>query len=110
MDHRESPGALDWNGDALIYQGDLDIEQSAPAFFSYAFGAKYQCQSGNLVSIDSASQRLPKLQVTFRNHDGKIAVVDLKGAEPQYSGDLPVNSDVRAFFDRVWQLSHCVLK
>lgn len=102
-------GALDWNGDALIYTGDLGIDQSAPAFFSYAFGAKFRCQSGNLVSTDEAGSE-PKLQVTFRNREGKIAVVDLKGAEPQYSGDLPLDSGDKELFYRVWQFCHCVLR
>jgi VWFA-related protein len=102
-------GALDWNGDTLIYQGDLGIGLTAPAFFSYAFGTSFQCQSGSLVANGAAGSQ-PKLQFTFRNHNGKVATVDLNGVQPQYSGDLPVDSSARTFFDEVWKLCHCVGK
>jgi hypothetical protein len=37
----------------------------------------------------------------------QISTVDLKGAQPEYSGDLPVDSTAKAFFERVWRLAHC---
>jgi hypothetical protein len=99
-------GTLDWNGDVLLYRGDMAIEQSAAAFFNYAFGAKFHCQSDSLASIDPADGA-PKLQFIAGNHDGKVVTVDLKGARPQYSGDLPVDPTAQAFFDRVWRLTQC---
>jgi VWFA-related protein len=99
-------GTLDWNGDTLAYRGELAIDQSAPAFFGYAFGARFRCQAGNLVSSDPAGGE-PKLQVTVRNYNGRFATIDLKGGEPQYSGTLVVDSTARAFFQKVWQLSRC---
>ncbi len=99
-------GTLDWNGDVLLYRGDLPLEQSTSAFFNYAFGARFHCAAGNLVPIDPAGSA-PKLQFIAGNHDGKIATVDLKGERPQYSGDLPVDPTAQAFFERIWQLTRC---
>jgi hypothetical protein len=99
-------GTLDWNGDSLLYRGDMPIGQSASAFFNYAFGARFHCQAGTLVPNDAAGGE-PKLQVVVGNHDGKIATVDLKGEQPQYSGDLPVDPTARVFFDRVSRLTQC---
>jgi VWFA-related protein len=99
-------GTLDWNGDVLLYRGDLALDQSASAFFDYAFGARFRCQTGSLVPNDPAGGQ-PKLQFIVGNHNGKVVTVDLKGAQPQYSGDLPVDPTAQAFFDRVWRLSHC---
>jgi VWFA-related protein len=99
-------GSLDWNGDVLLYRGDLPMEQSAPAFFSYAFGARFACSEGRLAPKDPAGGEAT-LRFVVGNHDGKIATVDLKGAQPEYSGDLPVDATARTFFDRVWRLSHC---
>jgi hypothetical protein len=99
-------GSLDWNGNVLLYRGDLSMDQSASAFFTYAFGARFECSAGRLVPKDPAGE-VAKLQFIVGNHDGKIATVDLKGDQPQYSGDLPVDPTAQAFFDRVWRLSHC---
>ena len=99
-------GTLDWNGDVLLYRGDLALDQSASAFFNYAFGARFHCQSGNLVPIDPAGGA-PKLLFIVGNRNGKVANVDLKGERPQYSGDLPVDPTAQAFFDRVWRLTQC---
>ena len=99
-------GTLDWNGSVLLYRGDLPMEQSAAAFFDYAFGGRFACSAGQLAPKDPASGEA-KLQFIAGNHDGKVAIVDLKGAQPEYSGDLPVDATARAFFDRVWRLSHC---
>jgi VWFA-related protein len=99
-------GALDWNGDVLLYRGDMPIGQSAAAFFNYAFGARFRCQAGSLVSIDPAGGA-PQLQFIAGNHDGKVVTVDLKGERPQYSGDLPVDPTAQAFFELVWRFAHC---
>jgi hypothetical protein len=31
----------------------------------------------------------------------------LGGSAPVYSGELPVDSSARAFFDYLWKLAHC---
>jgi hypothetical protein len=99
-------GSLNWKADALVYGGDLPLAASAPAFFSYAFGAKFRCQSARLVPIAPAGSEA-RLQATFRAQDGKQATVDLKGAQPEYSGDLAVDSTAKEFFNQVWKLAHC---
>jgi hypothetical protein len=33
--------------------------------------------------------------------------VDLKGEQPVYLGDLPVDPSAQSFFDQVWKSSHC---
>lgn len=99
-------GTLDWNGDVLLYRGDLALDQSASAFFNYAFGARFHCQSGSLVPNDPAGGE-PKLLLIVGNHDGKVVTVDLKGERPQYSGDLPVDPTAQVFFDQVRRLSRC---
>jgi hypothetical protein len=99
-------GTLDWNGDALFYRGDMAFDQSAAAFFNYAFGARFHCQAGRLVAMDPAGSE-PRLRVVMGNPEGKIATVDMKGEQPQYLGDLPIDSSARAFFERVWRLTRC---
>lgn len=99
-------GSLDWNGETLLYRGELTVEQTASALFSYAFQAKFRCMAGNLQPIDSKGSA-PTLQLKFHNHDGKVVTVDLKGEEPAYDGDLIVDPSARQLFDQVWKLSHC---
>jgi VWFA-related protein len=99
-------GSLNWKADALVYAGDLPLAASAPAFFNYAFGAKFRCQSAKLISVDPAGGEA-KLQATFRTQNGKQTTVDLKGAQPEYSGDLAIDSSAKEFFDQVWKLAHC---
>jgi VWFA-related protein len=99
-------GQLDWNGDTLIYRGDLPADQSAPVFFQLSYSTKFHCQSGTLVS-NLPTGAPPNLRLRFRNPAGKLAVVDLTGAQPDYSGELRVDSSAKLFFDRVWALSHC---
>lgn len=99
-------GSLNWASDALVYAGDLPLAASAPAFFNYAFGAKFRCQSAKLMPVDPAGGEA-KLQATFRTQGGKQTTVDLKGAEPEYSGDLAIDSSAKEFFDQVWKLAHC---
>jgi len=36
-----------------------------------------------------------------------MAVIDLTGDQPAYSGALPVDSGAKDFFDRLWKLCHC---
>lgn len=101
-----SSGTLDWDGDTLRYLGDLPVEQSAPAFFNYAFGGKFRCEGGALAPIDPATGEA-KLVITVRNGEGRFATVELDGSEPKYSGDLVIDAKARVFFNLVWQLSHC---
>jgi hypothetical protein len=98
---------LDWAGDSLTYRGDLSIDLGAPAFFQSFIAVKYQCQAGALVPKDASSTATPKLIFRFQGAEGRIAVVDLSGSEPQYSGALPVDAAAKPFFDLVLKLSHC---
>ncbi len=101
-------GTLDWSGDSLLYNpaGDMPLDQSANGFSSYAFGGRFHCQGGHFVPVDPADAE-PALRFTFHNHGGKMVVVDLKGEQPVYLGDLPVDPSAQSFFDQVWKSSHC---
>ncbi len=101
-------GTLDWKGDRLLYQtaGDMPLEQAADGFSSYAFGGRFHCQDGHFVPVDPADGE-PALRFTFHNHSGKMLLVDLKGEQPLYLGDLPVDPSAQPFFDQVWKSSHC---
>ena len=101
-------GILDWKGDSLLYrsEGDMSLPQAAGGFFSYAFSGRFHCQDGHFIPVNSDDGE-PALRFTFHNHSGKMVVVDLKGDQPIYLGDLPVDPSAQPFFDRVWQLSHC---
>jgi VWFA-related protein len=116
-------GKLDWSGAQVTYVGTLGIEVGASAFFDKFLGTKYRCQDGALVPINAAPPSLktnpdsgapsntqaniPKLAFFLRSAKGPAALVDITGAAPSYSGDLPVDEHARAFFDQVWQLAHC---
>jgi hypothetical protein len=101
-------GTLDWSGDTLTYHpdGDMPIDKAANAFSGYAFGGRFHCQDGRFVPLDSAEGE-PALRFTFHNHNGKVVVVDLKGDQPIYLGDLPVDPSAQSFFDQLWKSSHC---
>jgi len=101
-------GTLDWSGDSLLYNpaGDMPLDQSASGFSGYAFGGRFHCQDGHFVPVDPADGE-PLLRFTFHNHNGKQVVVDLKGEQPVYLGDLPVDPSAQSFFDQVWKTSHC---
>ena len=101
-------GTLDWSGDSLLYhaEGDMPLDQAANGFSSYAFGGRFHCQDGHFVPVDPADGD-PALQFTFHNHSGKLVVVDLKGEQPVYLGDLPVDPSAQSLFDQVWKSSHC---
>jgi len=101
-------GTLDWSGDSLLYNpaGDMPLDQSASGFSGYAFGGRFHCQDGHFVPVDPADGE-PVLRFTFHNHNGKEVVVDLKGEQPVYLGDLPVDPSAQSFFDQVWKSSHC---
>lgn len=101
-------GTLDWKGDSLVYQqaGDMPIDKSAGGFSSYAFGGRFHCQDGHFVAVDPADGE-PVLHFTFHNHSGKVVLVDVKGEQPVYLGDLPVDPSAQSFFDQVWKSSHC---
>jgi hypothetical protein len=45
--------------------------------------------------------------LTLNKPGGTRAVIDLGGSAPAYSGDVPVDSSGRAFFDYLWKLCHC---
>lgn len=101
-------GTLDWSGDSLVYNpaGDMPLDQSANGFSGYAFGGRFHCQDGHFIPVDPADGE-PALRFTFHNHNGKEVVVDLKGEQPVYLGDLPVDPSAQSFFDQVWKSSHC---
>lgn len=98
---------LDWSAGKVTYEGDLGVELGASAFFQKFFAAQYHCQAGNLVSNDPNSTTVPKLALVLRGPSGPAVLVDVTGTEPQYTGDLPVDPDARAFFSQVWKLCHC---
>jgi hypothetical protein len=101
-------GTLDWSGDSLTYQpaGDMPLTQAANGFSSYAFGGRFHCQDSHFVPVDPSDGE-PALRFTFHNHNGKMLVVDLKGDQPVYVGDLPVDASAQPFFDQMWKSSHC---
>jgi hypothetical protein len=101
-------GTLDWSGDSLLYHpaGDMPLDQAAKGFSSYAFGGRFQCQNGHFVPVDPADGE-PALRFTFHNHNGKMVVVDLKGEQPVYLGDLPVDPSAQSLIDQVRKSSHC---
>jgi hypothetical protein len=101
-------GTLDWSGDSLLYHsaGDMPLPPAANGFSSYAFGGRFHCQEGHFVALDPADGE-PVLRFTFHNHSGKMVVVDLKGEQPVFLGDLPVDPSAQTFFEQVWKSSHC---
>jgi VWFA-related protein len=101
-------GTLDWSGDSLLYhpEGDMPLDQAAKGYSSYAFGGRFHCQDGHFVPVDPADGD-PALRFSFHNHSGKMVVVDLKGEQPVYLGDLPVDPSAQSLFDQVWKSSHC---
>jgi VWFA-related protein len=101
-------GTVDWSGDTVTYQaaGDMPLDKSASGFAGYAFGNRFHCQDGHFVPIN-ADDGEPVLRFTFHNHSGKMVVVDLKGEQPVYLGDLSVDPSAQSFFEEVWKSSHC---
>jgi VWFA-related protein len=99
---------LDWSGDSLLYhpEGEMPLNQAANGFSSYAFSGRFHCQDGHFVPVDAADGEAA-LRFTFHNHNGKVVVVDLKGEQPIYLGDLPVDPSAQPLFDQVWKSSHC---
>lgn len=99
-------GSLDWSGDQLLYKGDLGIELSVPAFFNSLYGSKFHCDAEKLVP-NGAQAGPPSFMFNFRNPSGLVVIVDLGGSNPFYSGNLPVDSSAKAFFNRLWKMCHC---
>jgi hypothetical protein len=99
-------GIIDWSGDELRYRGELSRQQGATEFFAYAFGGRYRCQDGALMPINPSTGPA-RLQMTFRDTQGRSVTIDLKGNDPQYSGDLPVDPGAKMFFSELWKLAHC---
>ena len=101
-------GTLDWSGDALKYQsaGEMPLAKSAGAFAGYAFGARFECKDGHFAPVEAGDAE-PLLRFTFHNNSGKLVVVDLKGDQPTYVGDLAVDPSAQSLFQQVWQTSHC---
>jgi hypothetical protein len=83
------------------------LDLAASGFFSYAFGGRFHCAESHFVGVDPADG-VPELRFVFHNHSGKVVVVDVKGEQPVYLGDLPVDAGAQLFFVQVWKLSHCV--
>lgn len=101
-------GVLDWSGDAVKYQanGEMPLEKSAVGFTGYAFSSRFRCEGGQFAPVDPADAA-PLLRFTLHNNSGKLVVVDLKGDQPLYLGDLPVDPSGQGFFDEVWKSVHC---
>jgi VWFA-related protein len=100
-------GTLDWGNGKLVYQGDLGIEQGAPAFFKYFLGADFHCGDEGLVANDAKPGHEASYLLGFTDDSGHIASVNLKGDQPEYSGDLPVDPSAKPFFQRLWYSYHC---
>ncbi|MGO9591997.1 MAG: VWA domain-containing protein [Candidatus Acidiferrales bacterium] len=98
---------LDWGAGKVTYQGDLGVELGAQGFFQKFFAGQYHCEAGTLVSNDPKATTPPRLALVLRGATGPAVLIDLTGADPQYTGDLPVDPDARAFFSQVWKLAHC---
>ena len=101
-------GVLDWSGDVVKYQtnGEMPVEKSAEGFTGYAFSSRFRCEGGQFVPADPADAA-PLLRFTLHNNSGKVVVVDLKGDQPLYLGDLPVDTSAQGFFNEVWKSAHC---
>ena len=109
LDFRSSSGKtgkLDWSAGKVTYQGDLAAALGASGFFQQFFAPRYHCDAGNLVPNDPKATT-PRLALVLRGVTGPAVLVDLTGTEPQYTGDLPVDPDAKAFFTEVWKLCHC---
>ena len=100
-------GKLDWSTGKVSYGGELGAQLGAEGFFEKYFGGQYRCQAGNLVSSDPNSTAPPRLGLVLQGANGARLLVDFTGTEPQYTGDLQVDPDARAFFEQVWKLCHC---
>lgn len=98
---------LDWGAGKVTYQGDLGVELGAQGFFQRFFAGQYHCEAGTLVSKDPKATTPPRLALVLRGATGPAVLIDLTGTDPQYTGDLPVDPDARAFFSQVWKLAHC---
>ncbi|MGA9940050.1 MAG: VWA domain-containing protein [Candidatus Acidiferrales bacterium] len=98
---------LDWSEGKVTYQGDLGVELGASGFFQKFFAVQYHCQAGALVSNDPKATAAPRLALVLRGASGPGVLIDFTGSEPQYTGDLPVDPDAKAFFAQVWKLCHC---
>jgi hypothetical protein len=88
------------------YHGELSPELAAPAFSKNFYRPRFHCESGALIANDPTG-RPPSLHMSFQNNAGKSATVDLKGNQPQYSGDLPVDDAAKVFFQHLWEACHC---
>lgn len=99
-------GSLDWGGDKLVYQGDLGIDLSVPAFFHSLYSSKFHCDAGKLLPNDPQGAP-PSFMLNFRSPSGLLVIVDLGGSDPFYSGNLEVDPSAKAFFERLWKLCHC---
>jgi VWFA-related protein len=99
---------LDWSGDSLAYhaEGEMPLNQAANGFYGDAFGGRFHCQDGHFIAVDAADGQAA-LRFTFHNHSGKVVVVDLKGDQPLYLGDFPVDPSAQTFFDQVSKTIHC---
>jgi hypothetical protein len=98
---------LDWTGDSVSYHGEISIDVGAHALFGSLFAARYHCDTGSLIPNDISSTATPNLVLTLSKPGGARAVINLGGSAPAYSGEVPVDSSARAFFDYLWKLCHC---
>jgi VWFA-related protein len=98
---------LDWTGDSVSYHGDLSIDTGARALFANLFAARYHCEAGSLIPNNDSFPPTPNLVLTLSKPNGTRTLVNLAGSAPAYTGDFPVDSSGRAFFDYLWKLCHC---
>ena len=98
---------LQWTSGTVTYQGNVSAAGGAVAMFKMLGGDKYHCQSGTLVPNDPQSTTPLKPALLLESTDGKSLIVDLSGAELQYSGSLTMDETGKAFFQEVWKLCHC---
>lgn len=100
-------GGLDLSGARIEYRGKLAIALSAPAFFQQVYGSSFHCEAGKLKANSGDTGKEPNYRFAFKGSAGLMALVDLGGAQPAYSGTLPVDASAKAFFERLWKLCHC---
>ena len=97
-------GSLDWSGDKLIYEGDLD--SVVPAVFNSIYSSKFHCEAGKLTPNDP-NEGSPTFQLSFHSPSGLTDVANFGGNAPVYSGNLPVDASAKAFFALLWKYCHC---
>jgi VWFA-related protein len=100
-------GTIDWSKGTVSYEGDLPVAYTASFFFQSFYAQTFHCQAGNLAPNVADSKTVPNLEFKFVDATGKTGLVDLRGGDPQFSGDLPFDAKARALFQAELPLCHC---